>query len=290
MKIRALTATLTLALLTACGGSGGSDSPNVDSSNHNPRPVSGDMGKRYVMPFDDWEDGSSELFESKRNGTTFVTSRMNQGYTVDSGVLPAGFAEFPAQMHLVVPGGRELTHTQTMRSYKGFHAGVFTTAPYANDVDKDWSTHALYLNYLDPSKQLPSSGKATYTGRAFNYDAANDANLRYTINFGTRRGSGEISASRNLGRITLQDAPIRQKTDDEFGNLNAYGVYGGTASIEDVSGRHVGIDTYTLGIAGPNAEEIVGNVNYDATTPQGQKSYPEEKILHFHGTRGDITP
>ena len=46
MKIRALTATLTLALLTACGGSGGSDSPNVDSSNHNPRPVRVDIGKR----------------------------------------------------------------------------------------------------------------------------------------------------------------------------------------------------------------------------------------------------
>ena len=80
MKIQTLTATLTLVLLTACGGNGGSDAPNVD--NHNPDAVSGNTGnKRYVMPFDDWEDEGSERFEFKRNGATFATSRLNQGYS-----------------------------------------------------------------------------------------------------------------------------------------------------------------------------------------------------------------
>ena len=131
------------------------------------------------------------------------------------------------------------------------------------------------LTYFNPTQNLPNVGKATYTGRAFDSNPAHDATLRYTIDFGAHRGSGEISASRGLGRMTLHDAPITHFTADnsEFGTMPAYGIEGRrTLDGSKASG------SYTLGIAGPNAEEIVGWADIN-----------DDHELNLHGTRGEIS-
>lgn len=87
---------------------------------------------------------------------------------------------------------------------------AFNTA-LPNDDNKD-PFHA----YMQPTTQLPTAGKATYTGRAFNDSAANDTNFRYSIDFGTQRGSGEIAASKGAGKITLGEGKITRETDEWF--------------------------------------------------------------------------
>ena len=55
------------------------------------------------------------------------------------------------------------------------------------------------LPYFNPTQNLPSAGKATYSGRAFDANPAHDATLRYTIDFGARRGSGENQRLKRAG-------------------------------------------------------------------------------------------
>lgn len=290
MKIQTLTATLTLALLTACGG-GGDGSPNTDSGNHNPSPVNSNMGKRYVMPLspEDDDDKSITRVEWKRDGTTIAIGEYGKDHIVNGDKLPIGFASFPVQIEITGSNGKKEIINRTARSYQGYHAGALAIAPMKSGEEPFWDD--LYVEYLNPTTQLPNSDKATYTGHAFNDRADNDSALRYTINFSTRRGSGEIAASRSLGRIVLQEAAITKREDGELGDLTPFGVYRGQANVD---GQHFP-GTYNVAIAGPNAEEILGTVDYSNpayhnATDSARQNYPIENTLHFHGTRGDITP
>ena len=194
--------------------------------------------------------------------------------TVNTASVPSGFAEFPAQMTMNSKNGRGTTENVTVRSYQGFHSGIFAINPPSGGVLSRLEVAESGLPYFNPTQNLPSAGKATYSGRAFDANPAHDATLRYTIDFGARRGSGEISASSGLGRMTLHDAPITHFTADnsEFGTMPAYGIEGRrTLDGSKASG------SYTLGIAGPNAEEIVGWAEIEG-----------DNELSLHGTRGEI--
>jgi lipoprotein GNA1870 len=278
MKTQLLTALVTLSLLTACGGGGGDNSPQTDK----PQVPGGNAsGKTYFMPDtatepdndDAWRDFSG--YTLARNGSAFVNGVFGKGDTVNTASVPSGFAEFPAQMTMNSKNGRGTTENVTVRSYQGFHSGVFAINPPSGGVLSRLGVAESGLPYFNPTQNLPSAGKATYTGRAFDTNAAHDATLRYTIDFGARRGSGEISASRGLGRMTLHDAPITRFTanDSEFGTMPAYGIKGSrTLDGSKASG------SYALGIAGPNAEEIVGWADID-----------DDYELSLHGTRGEIS-
>ena len=278
MKTQLLTALVTLSLLTACGGGGGDNSPQTDK----PQVPGGTAsGKTYFMPDtatepdndDAWSDFSG--YTLARNGSAFVNGVFGKGDTVNTASVPSGFAEFPAQMTMNSKNGRGTTENVTVRSYQGFHSGVFAINPPSGGVLSRLGVAESGLPYFNPTQNLPSAGKATYTGRAFDTNAAHDATLRYTIDFGARRGSGEISASRGLGRMTLHDAPITRFTanDSEFGTMPAYGIKGSrTLDGSKASG------SYALGIAGPNAEEIVGWADID-----------DDYELSLHGTRGEIS-
>ena len=278
MKTQLLTALVTLSLLTACGGGGGDNSPQTDK----PQVPGGNAsGKTYFMPDtatepdndDAWSDFSG--YTLARNGSAFVNGVFGKGDTVNTASVPSGFAEFPAQMTMNSKNGRGTTENVTVRSYQGFHSGVFAINPPSGGVLSRLGVAESGLPYFNPTQNLPSAGKATYTGRAFDTNAAHDATLRYTIDFGARRGSGEISASRGLGRMTLHDAPITRFTanDSEFGTMPAYGIKGSrTLDGSKASG------SYALGIAGPNAEEIVGWADID-----------DDYELSLHGTRGEIS-
>ena len=274
MKQHILTAIATLSLLTACGGGGGDDNAPADKPNNNT------AGKTYFMPDDPVEPDGDDAWNDyngytiSRNGSTFVNGRFGKGTTVNTASVPKGFAEFPAQMTFDPKKGGSTKENVNIRSYQGFYSGVFAIGGTGSLV-RSLEVDAAGLPYLEPTKTLPNAGKATYSGRAFDTDPAHDATLRYTIDFGSRRGSGEISASRGLGRMTLNEASIRHYSgeESEFGTMAAYGVKG-SRTLDGSNNR----GTYAFAIAGPNAEEIVGYADID-----------DDRELSLHGTRGAIS-
>ena len=273
MKHHILTTIATLTLLTACGGGGGDDNAPAD------KPQS-DNGKvptgKYFLPETDWDKGYAAFreFSWQRNGQTFATSEVNKGHTIDSAKLPAGFSEFPAQLTITRSNGQQITENVNVRSYNGFHAGVFTTSGIRTQLPNDDNNEFNQI-FIRPTTQLPSAGKATYAGRAFDQNPVNDASFTYTINFGTRRGSGEIAASQGVEKILLKEAEIKRETDS---GLMMYTLDG---AADAASGRLSG-NEYTLVMAGPNAEEVIGSVEYTDKKNQGG-------LLLMHGTRGEIS-
>ncbi len=219
-----------------------------------------------------WRDFAG--FTLNRNGNTLAKAQVSKGLTVNTTHIPAGFAEFPAQMTIDSKNSSGTTENVNVRSYQGFHAGILAINGGVNSLANRLGMDESAVAYIDPTKTLPAAGKATYNGRAFDTDPTHDATLRYTIDFGARRGAGEITASRGLGRITLHEAPITRFSAEEnqFGAMPTYGIEGSRT----IDGKQTP-GSYTLGIAGPNAEEIVGYADID-----------DDRSLNFHGSRGAI--
>ncbi len=108
-------------------------------------------------------------------------------------------------------------------------------------------------NYLTikgtPTKILPTAGKATYSGAAF--DGRNQGVLSYSVNFNERTGEGNITGLGekvvlNKGNITN----INHNNKIDGSHLQGYGIQGSSNK-----------GNYELGFFGANAEEIVGTVN-----------------------------
>ncbi|QLB17741.1 hypothetical protein A6B40_09210 [Mannheimia varigena] len=115
---------------------------------------------------------------------------------------------------------------------------------------------------------LPKEGKATYTGKAFDYRFYRSGDLSYNVDFSQRIGSGKI-------RNSLGDSYTLSQ-----GNIDN-GIISGTASKHQGnpnhnSGNYYSGGDYKVQFFGPNAEEIGGELNIG-----------DEK-LGLAGTRGDI--
>lgn len=275
MQQHILTSLITLSLLTACGGSGDASTP-ADKPQTSGNTA---IGKNYFLPeYTEAPnaDGSQSHYSSfvlNRDGNTFMDIQIGKGITVNTTPIPAGFSEFPAQMRITEKSGRTHDENVAIRSYQGFHSGILTVNGTPGGLVNDLEFNENGFPYMHPTQNLPSVGKATYNGRAFDSDPINDASLRYTIDFGARRGSGEITASHGLGRITLHEAPITS-----FPTKNSETMSYGIEGRHSIEGTNLA-KSYSLGIAGPNAEEIVGKVNID-----------DDRELSFYGTRDEISP
>ena len=99
-----------------------------------------------------------------------------------------------------------------------------------------------------PTEVLPTAGKATYSGAAF--DGQNQGVLSYSVDFKERTGEGNITGLGekvvlNKGSITH----INHNNEIDGSRLEGYGIQGSSNKGD-----------YELGFFGANAEEIVGAV------------------------------
>lgn len=158
MKLQLLTTLTALALLTACGGGGGDDNPSADKPDGNAR-----TGKTYFMPDDGdepdndsaWRDFAG--FTLNRNGNTITKLQFGKGLTVNTTHIPAGFAEFPAQMTIDSKNGGGTTENVNVRSYQGFHAGILAINGSANSLANRLGIDESGAAYIDPTKTLPTA-------------------------------------------------------------------------------------------------------------------------------------
>ncbi|WP_150540121.1 Slam-dependent surface lipoprotein [Actinobacillus vicugnae] len=117
------------------------------------------------------------------------------------------------------------------------------------------------------TEKLPSEGKATYVGEAFDSFGKNpqlSGKLSYDVDFAKQEGSGKVE--RDNGRsIDLEQGKITQNQISS------------TAKIENSE-----TGTYNFSFFGPNAEEIAGKIEMKPTSQE--KGYS----LGVAGTRYDI--
>lgn len=261
---------LAASLLAACGGGGGGDDIPANIDNKIEADITNNHGPQYR---------TVEIRLANGQSFSKIDSATNRGH-IDNSVMPRGFSQDHAAQFLAVANdGTSISENTTLRGYRGSYSSMFVSAPlqqaYPGTSVLDRETGAPVRTTLQTDTfDIPMSGQFSYQGYAFNNDPAFDARLDYTIDYGRRVGFGEISPSRAQGRQILAEASIREHFTPVIGHLEGYGVK--QAEVRDVAGKTIG--AYSFLIAGPNAEEIAGEIEYGI---YGINTKP----LYFHGTR-----
>ena len=127
---------------------------------------------------------------------------------------------------------------------------------------------------------FPTEGKATYTGKAFNY--GNDGNLIYNVDFTARKGSGKITGFEQFGAITLEEAPIQVKQLSKDVSILGSATTEKTVLKDTVWQTNGGL--YSVNFYGPKAEEIGGIISLSSSSLEHQA----ETNIGFGGTRGEL--
>ncbi len=251
-------------LLSACGG-GGDDDPTT--------PPERIEGKYDDTEFSGGMDGYRNItLKDKNRADIFLLDKTSNRIAYEHAILPFGLNEMKGQLSAVANDGKQTSENVTIRSYRGYYASVLETSKPTTvfpEMRNQKGVNGLRTQFIVATDSLPANAIYTYKGTAFNNIPSNDAALTYTIDYGKRRGFGEIAAAGEHGKITLEEAPIRYYPE-LIGVTSAYGVKDGVAkgSVDSI---------YRLGIAGENAEEIIGYAGYNPL--------PAGDVLNFIGTR-----
>ena len=250
---------LTACLLTACGGSDDDGMGNPGDRPSASEQQAFEASKVEVTPAN-WAGGTPEPYRLEVNGTV-LTEMDAKTARIDARRLPAGFASLSG--NYIFPNHNNTSVPATVRSYQGFRSGVFIDY---SDQPGIWSSGSDY-GVWSKAEQLPSSGRATYHGVAF--DRADQGTLTYHVDFAARTGEGQIDGlPRYDGTINLRKAGFQTHND------GGIGIKGGAADT-----RYKGSLTYQTRFAGAGAEELTGHV---ANVADGE-------YVGFHGTRGEIS-
>ena len=258
MTFKYLLPALTACLLTACGGSDDDGMGNPADRPSASEQQAFEASKVKVQPAS-WLS-TPNPYRLEVNGavlqeTDAKTSR------IDARRLPAGFASLSG--NYIFPNHNNTSVPATVRSYQGFRSGIFITHSDKPGVFANGGDYGVWSK----AEQLPSSGRATYRGAAF--DRADQGTLTYHVDFAARTGEGQIDGlPRYDGTINLRRAGFQTHDDGSIG------IEGGAADT-----RYKGSLTYETSFAGAGAEELIGYVVNAADT----------EIVGFHGTRGEIS-
>lgn len=111
----------------------------------------------------------------------------------------------------------------------------------------------------DATKTLPATGKFNYVGDAW-FDGKTKGKLSYAVDFGAKSGSGQVTGHKDgiidLLKASIDNMPVYNDLDDS--KIEAKGILG-KAAINGKEGE------YRLRFFGPNAEEMMGEVDLDRT-------------------------
>ena len=122
---------------------------------------------------------------------------------------------------------------------------------------------------LTQENQLPTTGTVRYQGHAFAGSDERNGRLDYSINYGGRTGSGQITGLPDFGNITLRTGNLDRH------NSNITGV---------AESQRRGNGNYHLNIFGPNANEIAGKA-HNFTTQQNGGNLIYNREVGFSGGR-----
>lgn len=260
MTFKFLLPALTACLLTACGGSDDDGMGNPGDRPSASEQQAFEASKLKVEP-ENWI-GTPAPYRLVVDGavlqeTGAKTSRL------DARRLPSGFASLSGNYVFLNRNNYRLP--ATVRSYQGFRSGVYIAHSDQPGVLANVADYGVWSK----AEQLPSSGRATYRGAAF--DRADQGTLTYHVDFAARTGEGQIDGlPRYDGTINLRKAGFQTRDD------GAIGVMDGAADT-----RYKGSLTYNTSFAGAGAEELTGYVrNVNAA---------DNEYVGFHGTRGEIS-
>ena len=221
-------------------------------------------------------DDFSEGF-SQRNGG--VASASSVSTSIVNGVVSKyseerksySYEKLYNQPYSIVIGGGE---ANDLTRYNG--SFVYSSSNKTFDITK-------IAGLATQEHALPTLGSATYLGKAMNAaDVLGD--LSYTINFGSRTGSGMISGLSNsnasadilaAGSIGLLEGKLAKIN---VGGQSLMGI-AGVAQAGDSAWGYVN-GKYSLGLFGPKAEEIAGSALFDNVGNDGK--------IGFGGQRGEI--
>ena len=265
MKTSLFISMLTITGLTACGGGSGDDNTPVDRFDGSISRTTGNTSAR-------------EIVLTLPNGSTLLRFSNTTGQaSADVTSLPRGFANGNVRLREIGSDNQSRVDDLALRSYRGYQATIFVTSGFQNAMpnaeSREEGMTGRLINATKSSFDMPSSGRFTYTGPAFNNRPSDDAALRYTIDFGSRRGSGDISAAGNHGRLLLAESPISYHFN-LFEIDSGYGVRKG-AVYDDHANRQ---GDYDIELAGERAEELIGLATY-------RDHSNNERQMLFHGTR-----
>ncbi|EEV89118.1 lipoprotein GNA1870 [Cardiobacterium hominis] len=292
MQEKWLISALTLCLVAACGGSDGDSNTAAD-----PTPRGQTKQNKIIAP----ESPAGEWIWANKRGGEYRWSDALDGYShynltvdgqslasedrgayklgINSMTLPRGFYSGTAQTEYRSQNDankKRVSQDLALRSFRGFYAGAYAYGRYDGDPNMDIGQ--MYYTTPTPYDNLPTSGRALYVGRVFDYNAQNDAKLNYVVDFSKHVGSGEVGANTLHEKYKLEEAPIGQH-EGLYGTY--YGVKNGEITTQDrySDGKR---GTYNLIISGTRAEEITGDLNYidPYGNPAGQQV--------FHAERGEV--
>ena len=263
-----LAAIISAALLTACGGSSDGAAANTlipaPTEPNAAETAAFHASKQHREKADVAGNGDWQPYSISVNGRPLLHTsgdRSNAVQEHDFRSLPAGFAAYNGTYT-----NRDGSFPVKVRSYQGFRSGVVAT--YHNE-----NAFADVIDYgvRTPPAAIPTAGKATYHGTAF--DSNERGSLTYHVDFAAKTGQGHIDGLNKYkyGDITLAEGKFLQ---DKLLNGDTQTWIGGKASAATGSSFD-----YRLFFFGNRAEEIAGHAT-SGDTGAG---------LGLHGTRGAIT-
>ena len=263
-----LAALISAALLTACGGSSDETVANAlvpaPSEPNAAETAAFHASKQYREKADilgnrDWQPYSISV--NGRPLSHISGDRSNAVQEYDFRSLPAGFAAYNGTYT-----NRDGSRPVKVRSYQGFRSGVVATYHNQGNVFSDLTPYGVET----PPAALPTAGKATYHGTAF--DSNERGSLTYHVDFAAKTGQGHIDG---LNKYKYGDITLAEGKFLEYKLLNgdSQALIRGNASAATGSSFD-----YRLFFFGNRAEEIAGFATND-----------EQEGFALHGTRGAIT-
>ena len=263
-----LAALISAALLTACGGSSDGAAANAlvpaPTAPNAAETAAFNASKQHREKADVVGNGDWQPYSISVNGRPLLHTsgdRSNAVQEHDFRSLPAGFAAYNGTYT-----NRDGSFPVKVRSYQGFRSGVVATY-YNENVFADFIDYGVRT----PPAAIPTAGKATYNGTAF--DGNERGSLTYHVDFAAKTGQGHIDGLNKYkyGDITLAAGKITQEKQLDGSSET---LIKGKASAATGSNLD-----YTLIFFGNRAEEIAGYAT-NRDTVEG---------IALHGTRGAIT-